>query len=238
MLWVVLWAVAVVAFVVFFFWGHMRWFLLWVLGLVGVIASAFLQQALMDHGGYRHFVEAASRIGWGILFLAVTVLVADIAAMIIYTIRHGQSGNVKDKVITEDRPLSSVSLRYPPLKGWSKRKMLGSKSGFITDDSLVDGTATFGELMMVLGIVTLFISFFLIWVGAGLILMKDLLILVLIPVLPGLFVYYNMRDAWKDYQEAKMRVAARHRVASRQSPTSASVSAHNEPDSSQAQGRR
>lgn len=47
MIWVLLWAAAVVAFLVFFFRGHLLWLLLWVLGLVAVIASAFVQRELM-----------------------------------------------------------------------------------------------------------------------------------------------------------------------------------------------
>jgi hypothetical protein len=93
--------------------------------------------------------------------------------------------------------------------GRSKLKILGSRSGFITMESLVQGTATSGERMMVLGIITLFVSFFLVWLGAGLMLMKKLWILVLLPVLPGLFGYYNLRDAWDDYRKARRRAADR-----------------------------
>ena len=237
MLWVVLWAVAVVACVVFFFWGHMRWFLLWILGLIAVIASAFLQQALIDHRGYRHFVEAASNIGWWTLVFAVSVLVADLAAMIVYTIRHGQSNNLKGKAVTENRPLSAMSMGIPRPMGWSKRKILGSKSEFITMDSLVDGSATFGARMMVVGINTAIVSFFLVFVGAGLILMKDFLILFLFPVIPGIWLYNIMHNDWQEYQKAKKSVAARHRGANRTSPTSLSPSGHDEPASSQAHDR-
>jgi hypothetical protein len=166
----------------------------------------------MEYRGYGDFIEAASQIGLGILIFAATVLVADLAAMIVYTIRRGQSDNLAGKVVTENRPLGSVSLGYPPLTGRSKLKILASKGGYIAMESLVDGTATFGERMMVLGIITVFISFFLIWVGLGLILMKNLLILALVPVLPGLWVYYNLCDDWRYYQEAKKKVAARVRA--------------------------
>jgi len=63
MIWVVLWAVGVVAFLVFFFRGHLPWLLLWVLGLVAVIASAFFQQALLEVEGCGDVVETASRLG-------------------------------------------------------------------------------------------------------------------------------------------------------------------------------
>lgn len=90
MIWVLLWALGVVALLVFFFRGYIRWFFLWLVTLVVVIAGAFLGHALMERPGYRHFVEAATRMGWHILIVAVTVLVAD---------------HLKGKVATENRPL-------------------------------------------------------------------------------------------------------------------------------------
>lgn len=210
MIWVVLWAVGVVVFLVFLFRGHLRWLLLWVFGLVAVIASAFLQQALLEVESYKDVVETASRIGQDVLIFAVTVLVVDLVAMIVYTIRHGQSDNLEGKVITENRPLGAISLRYPPLMGLSKRKMLGSKSGYVTMDSLVDGSATFAERMMVVGIITAMVSFFLIFVGVGLLLMKDLLIFVLFPVIPGMWLYTIVREVWQEHQEASKRVARGH----------------------------
>jgi hypothetical protein len=208
MIWVLLWAAAVIAFLVFIFRGHFGWFLLWVLGLVALIASAFLQDALMRYRGFGDFVETASRVGWAVLITAVTVLIADLAAMIVYTLRHGQSDHLKGKVITENRPLGSLTLGYPPLMGRSKRKMLGGKSGYVTMDSLVDGTATFAERMMVAGILTLMVSFFLIFVGVGLMLMKNLLIMALFPIIPGLWLYRIARYDWQEYRNAKKSVAA------------------------------
>jgi hypothetical protein len=162
----------------------------------------------LDREGYRAFVEAASQVGWRIAIAAAIVLVADLAAMTVYTIRFGQSDKMRDKVFTEDRPLN-VSLGNPLLMGWSKIKMLGSRSGFVTMESLVDGTATFGERMIVLGIITLFVSFFFVFVGWGLMLMNGIPILILIPILPGLFVYFNLRATWRDYREAKKKVSTR-----------------------------
>jgi len=209
MIWGLLWAVGVVAFLVFFFRGHLRWLLIWVLGLVAVIASAFLQEAFLKGRGYGDFVEAASQVGWDILIFAVTVLVAALAAMIVYTLRHGQPDHRQGKVITENQPLTSMSLGIPPPMGWSKRKILGSKTGYITMESLIDGTATFGERMMVCGILAAMVSFFLIFVGVGLMAMKQLLIFILFPIIPGIWLYRIVREDWQQYQNAKKRVAAR-----------------------------
>jgi hypothetical protein len=209
MIWVLLWAAGVIAVIVFLFRGHWSWFFLWVFGLVAVIASAFLQDPLLERPAFRDFVEAAPGIGRAISIIAAIVLVADLAAMIVYTLRYGKSDGTKGKVITENRPMTSMSLGIPPPMGWSKRKILGSKSGYVTMESLVDGTATFGERMMVFGILTAMVSFFLIFVGAGLMMMKDLVIFVLFPVIPGLWLYNIMRHVLEDYQQAKKRVAAR-----------------------------
>ncbi|MBI3603732.1 MAG: hypothetical protein HY205_04710 [Nitrospirae bacterium] len=212
MIWGLLWAAGVVAFLVFFFRGRLRWLFVWVFGLVAVIASAFLQDALMERWDVGGVVEIASQVGWALLIFSVIVLVAALAAMIVYTIRYGQSDTLKGKVVTENRPLTGMSLGIPPPSGWSKRKMLGGKSEFITMESLIDGTATVGERMMAGGIVTAMISFFLIFVGVGLIAMKELLIFILFPIIPGIWLYRIVSNVGRDYQEAKKRVATRGRV--------------------------
>jgi hypothetical protein len=63
--------------------------------------------------------------------------------------------------------------------------------------------------MMVLGIITACTSFFFIFVGAGLMLMKDNPLAMLLPTIPGLWLYNFVSEAWDVHQEAKKRVAAR-----------------------------
>jgi hypothetical protein len=186
----------------------MMW-LLWVSALVAVIASAFVQQAFEAHRGYVDAVEGASRLGWAVLISAVAVLLADLAVMIVYVIRRGKPDSPRGKAVTEHRPLSGISLRTPPLMGRSTRQTIRSKSAFVTMESLVDGTATFPERMMVVGIVLLCVSFVFIFVGVGLLLMRRLLIFVLFPVIPGLWLYGMLRDVRQDFQAARRRVAAR-----------------------------
>jgi len=208
MIWVVLWALGVIGFLAFVFRGHLRWFVAWVLGLVALVASAFLQAALAEHRRYRELVEAASRVGWVILLAAVTVLLADIAIIAVYTVRQGRSAHRRGTVVTEQRPFMTLGSRL----GRSRLRVLYGKRGRITAESLVDGTATFGERVMVLGMATAFVSFLFVWVGSGLILMKGLAICVLIPILPGVFVYNALRTGWKDFRKAKRRLAAREPV--------------------------
>jgi len=203
MIWVVVWAVGVVAFLWFIFRGHLRWLLFWIAMLAVVIASAFLQQALIDDERYGYLLARTSHIGRGVVIFAVTVLVTDIAALVLFTIRHGHSDNRAGKVITANSPLRSMSPGAPPSWGWSKRKILVSKNQFVTMESLVDGTATLSERTLVAGIYTLFISFFLIFVGVGLILMQGLLIFALFPVIPGIWLYKILRHNWQEYQKAR-----------------------------------
>lgn len=206
-----LWAVGVVAFLVLFFRGRLRWFFLWLATLLTIITSAFLQGPLLEHEGYRRLVVTASAAGRAILIFAVIVLIVDLVAMTIYTFRHGRSDHSKGRVIRENRPLSGMSSGYPSPTGWSIRRSLDGKRETITMASLVDGTATFGERMMARGIVALFVSFSLVWVGIGLVLMKTLLIFVLIPIPIGLWVYYILRGAWGDYRQAKAVLTTRRR---------------------------
>ena len=79
--------------------------------------------------------------------------------------------------------------------------------------SLVDGSATRGERMMVMGIVTLFAAFFLVFVGVGLMLVKVFVVAALIPVIPGLWVSARARDAWRGYRAAKMRLTNASRAS-------------------------
>jgi hypothetical protein len=57
---------------------------------------------------------------------------------------------------------------------------------------------------------TSLISFFLIFVGAGLMLMKNSPMSILFPIAPGVVLYNFTHFVWHDYQKAKKRVAASH----------------------------
>lgn len=189
----------------------LRWLLWWVLGLVALIASALVQYELMAYEGYGEIVETTARAGWAILIGALAVLASAMIAGVVYTLRRGRPGHRRGEVITERRAPGAMTLGTPKPGGWSKRKVLGSAGHFVTMESLADGSASLGDRLLVLDIVAVFVAFFLIWLGLGLILMQKLLVLALVPVLPGLWVYFNLREDWRLYREAKRQVAARGR---------------------------
>jgi len=183
------------------------WFKIAPAGLVVVIGSVFLNNSLEAHPGYRAFVAAAARTGWVILIGAVVVLVADFAAVSVYMIRKGKTDDQEGAVVTGGA--LPMSFNPTPAIGRSKRKVLTSKSKFVSVESLVDGSATFGDRMMVLGICIALLSFFSIFLGAGLMLMHNFVVLALFPVVPGVLLFKGGRSAWADYREAKAKVQAR-----------------------------
>ena len=209
MIWGILWALVVIAFLVFIFRRAGRLFLAWVLGLAAVIGVAFLQNALERSSSYGRFVDAASRVGRGILIVSVIVLVADLVAMTLYTIRHGKT-DAKQGMVVREGSMLGASPDGQARPGASKLKILYSRSDSVSMESLLDGTATSGERLVALGIAVLFASFFLVFVGVGLILSRRLILGLLFPILPGFFVFDRFfRPAWRDYRKARERIASR-----------------------------
>jgi len=193
-----------------------------VLGLVVLITTGGLQAVLSAQRGYRHAVEVAAEIGRIVLVVAITLLVIDLGAMIVYTLRRGMPDRRVGAIVTERHPLCA-SLGLAPSAGVSKLKMLYGKGADIPMETLVNGSATAAERMMVRSIVTLFIAFFLVFVGCGLMVAEQLLVGALSPVVPGLWVYARLHEAWNDYRQAKKRGASRSAKASEMAPRLADV---------------
>jgi hypothetical protein len=185
--------------------------------LAAAIAAGFLQQSFQANAGYRAFVAAFARAGWVILICATIVFVVDLAAMIVYTIRSGKTDARSGKVVAGG-PLQ-MSLN-PALMGRSKQKVLGSRSQFISMESLASGSATFGERLMMLGICIALASFFSIFLGVGLLLTQKLVILVLIPIVPGFVLCKAAHSAWTEYRQAKAEFPARHAANGPPAPSS------------------
>lgn len=108
------------------------------------------------------------------MYVFILLFVVDLLTMCIYVMRSGRADPEEGKVITEDRALTandSISVGGSGVSGgryWGKRKVFASRSLFITDISLVDGTATKAQRFLVRGIKLGAILFWLAWVFGGL----------------------------------------------------------------------
>ena len=169
--------------------------------LLAIIGSVLLQYQFLDSNpGYSAFTAAAARMGRTILIVAAIVLVSDLTAMVTYLMRHG-TRNESEGCVNEEGPVP-VDVGMRP--GRSKRKTLVRRKEFISMKSLARGTATFGGRMLVLGAFVWLASFFSIFLGIGLMLMEGLFVMILLPAIPGIFIFTSfLRPAWSDYREAK-----------------------------------
>jgi hypothetical protein len=175
-------------------------------GLIVFVGSAMLQSAFLDPlPGYRAFTAAAARAGQVIAEVAVALLLLALAFIVVYVLTHGKK-DASEGAVTEEGPMP---MRLGPSFGRSKRKYLVKRNDYITMESLVRGTATPGERMLVLSTFVLFLSFFSIFLGAGLMFMENLIILGLFPVIPGLWLYGAfLGPVWKDYRKEKAKLRA------------------------------
>jgi hypothetical protein len=104
-----------------------------------------------------------------------SLFVLEFVALFYFVYRAGKRGKEEGRVVTEQ-----MRGRSGPLIGWrywSKRRVLASRSAYISEMSLVDGTATKAERLIAHGIKLAFLLFWLAFV---------LGILTLLPSEPGL----------------------------------------------------
>jgi hypothetical protein len=116
------------------------------------------------------------------LWVTGFLLAANLVALMIVVVRRGKVDNDEGCVLNEQGPLTGNALnemcggihvvggggRYV-----AKEKILVRRSGFISDESLVDGTATKSERLMVQGIRLFFVLFWLLFVFIGLSLLSS-----------------------------------------------------------------
>jgi len=174
-----------------------------------IVASFFVQDALMGLAAYRNFVTVAPAVGKVILVVAIFGLVCSLATGIFLTVRMGKpeegeegaiAGNVGPTLQPLDSPLS--------MKG-AKVKTLYRSGASVQMESLVDGTATRAERLMISAVFGALASFFLVFVGVSLMIIGKFLIAVALPIPALLMLSYNARMALAEYRAAKKRLAAR-----------------------------
>jgi hypothetical protein len=167
----------------------------------------------MNLDAYHAFIHTASHVGAWMLGIVISVMVVDLILMVIYTIRHGQSDGRSGTVETDDEPLSPPMWMKGRIGSWhgrTKRRIVASRSGFISNESLADGSATVGERLMVVGIITFLFCFFLVFLGMGLLMMEDNPLVLLMSAAVGVWLFNIFKGAHADYREAKKRVVARN----------------------------
>jgi hypothetical protein len=106
------------------------------------------------------------------MWVVGVLFVVEFVAVFIYTYRAGTADEEERHVMTRRARFSGlIAGRY-----WSKSKVLVSRSGYISEMSLIDGTATKTERLIVHGIKVAFLLFWLAFVFG---------ILTLLPSEPG-----------------------------------------------------
>jgi hypothetical protein len=118
----------------------------------------------------------AANFSGTMLWLTGFLLAANLVALMIVVVRRGKVGNDEGCVLKEQGPLTANALSEMGAganvvvgggKYMAKEKILVSRSMFISDQSLVDGTATKSERLMVQGIKLFFFLFWLLFVFIG-----------------------------------------------------------------------
>jgi hypothetical protein len=161
-------------------------------------------------------LETISRTGSILLTVVGALFLTTLAALIFYTIRHGKSdadqdpsADSKESITAGQMGTIGTNRLIAKANYRTKKKILASRSGFITDDSLAEGTATPGERWMVRGIKLFITLFWLLFVSIGLMTMKSNLLAVFFIIIPSFWFFGNVRSWQRGAEAAKKRVAKR-----------------------------
>lgn len=117
--------------------------------------------------------ELALRLAtFGRIFLIadVAMFVSTFAYLIIQVARRGKVGEDQGKIVTTHDVFGSTD---PSMRGISKKKVFYSRTKFLSMESLVKGTATRQDWIFVIGFNVVMISFVMIFLGVGLILLPQ-----------------------------------------------------------------
>lgn len=160
------------------------------------------------------------------MYVFILLFVVDLLAMCIYVIRGGKVDPEEGHVVTEDRALTasdSMAMGGSGAAGgryWGKHKVFTSRSLFITDMSLVDGTATKAQRLLVRGMKLGAIFFWLAWVCGGLALLpsQPVIGVMIVIFLTGFFIQSvrlvrkGRADALRKLQERQASREQRHKA--------------------------
>jgi hypothetical protein len=160
--------------------------------------------------------------GRWVLAAAVAIFVTTMLALLVYALRRGEQ---------DPGPPSPTMQPFGPhpATGWptgltasrwrSRVRVLAARRSFITMDSLVNGTATRAERAVVVGINVALVSFWLIFLGIGLVMLpKTSGISLVFPVVTGLWLFNALKSQWDDLIAARRRHERRSGRAQRRHP--------------------
>jgi hypothetical protein len=155
------------------------------------------------------------------------LFVVDLLAMMIYVSRSGKIDPEEGHVVTENRPLITSDVTIlggtgaPGGRYWGKHKVFLSRSTYISDVSLVDGTATEAQRRLVRGMKLAAILFWLasVFLGLALLPSEPIFGTTIIIVLTGMFIQSvrmvrkGRADALRKLKERQESREARRRMA-------------------------
>ena len=149
------------------------------------------------------------------LGIAVGIMVVDGTLLAIYTLRRGRTDAAEGKTITVDQPMSPMSpmrLRgFGIRRGWSRQNVLVSRrSDHISIKSLVDGTATLAERLIVFGLNVFIVCFVLLFYGFGLLFLDESPLVILMPLFVSVWAFNLFKGVYDDYRQARKNIAARN----------------------------
>ncbi|HXG03996.1 MAG TPA: hypothetical protein VNO23_11370 [Candidatus Binatia bacterium] len=156
------------------------------------------------------------------LGFAVVIFVTTMLALLTYALRGGEPDEMP--VAPSMQPFGPDPATGRPAgltaSRWRSRvRVLAARRRFITMDSLVDGTATGAERAVVAGINVALVSFWLIFLGIGLVMLpKTTGISLVFPVVTGLWLFNALKSQWDDLVAARRRRERRAGRAGRRHP--------------------
>lgn len=137
-------------------------------------------------------LAAISVAGKWILMVAGGIFVPTLAALGIYAIRNG---------VTDDPMPRPDSIAY---RGAAKLTTVAKRTGFISMESLVNGTVTPAQWAVVVGIEIALVDFFLIFLGLGLMQLADSNGLSLfLPAIAGVWLFRILDAQRRDLKRAR-----------------------------------
>ena len=162
-----------------------------------------------------NWVAAAVAVGQWFLFIAGGIFVSILVALVIYVIRNGERDDSEIKPAMQPFgphvPTGRSGITF--YKGIAKLKVLGSRVAYISMESLVNGTATREQWAVVAGIQVLLVTFWLFFLGVGLMYLPNSRGLSLFfPGVVGIWFYGIVSAQLRDHKRARRKRARLERI--------------------------